>query len=83
MMEYVKFYRIAKYLNDINRNTFTEEEVSCNAYDYICEYEESIENNKPTCIMIALCEQLTDKDLQDMDIATMNEIFEEVMEYVY
>ena len=47
-MEYADFYDIAVYLNGINRNVFTQREVACYAYDYLCEFNASQEKGKPT-----------------------------------
>ena len=44
MMEYEDFYNIAEYLNAINRNTFTQKEVACNAYDYYADFQWSKKN---------------------------------------
>ena len=41
-LEYEDFYKIAKCLNEINNNIYTEEEVACNAYDYKSDYDYSI-----------------------------------------
>lgn len=47
-MEYSDFYDIAEYGNEHWKGSFTPKEVACNAYDYLCEYRESLVKGKPT-----------------------------------
>lgn len=42
------FLQIAEYGNENWKGSFTKEEVACNAYDYLCEFKESKENEEPT-----------------------------------
>ena len=45
-MNYSEFYKIAEYLNGINRNTFSHSEVAENAHIYTCDFAWSKENHK-------------------------------------
>lgn len=42
------FYEIAAYGNENWRGKFTPEEVACNAYDYLCEFERSKQDGQET-----------------------------------
>lgn len=87
-MTYGDFYKIANYLNDCNNNIFSNEEVACNACDYMQEYEVSYEYSEPTIDMISLCTELVeDMDCHDyddidniIDLYTIEKIFEEFLE---
>ena len=88
-MTYENFYKIANYLNECNNNIFSSEEVACNAYDYLIEYQSSIENNYPTMDMFLLCWSLVEDmdypdylgiENDDLDIETMEKVFEEFLE---
>lgn len=76
-MTYGDFYKIANYLNDCNNNIFSNEEVACNACDYMQEID-----------MISLCTELVeDMDCHDyddidniIDLYTIEKIFEEFLE---
>lgn len=45
-MEYTNFYEIATYLNEINRNIFSQREVAENAHIYCVDFQWSKENDK-------------------------------------
>lgn len=47
-MTYADFYEIAAYGNENWRGKFTPEEVACNAYDYLCEFERSKQERRET-----------------------------------
>ena len=47
-MEYSDFYDIAEYGNENWKGSFTPKEVAQNAYDYLCEYEETVKQGKET-----------------------------------
>ena len=72
-MDYAYFYNIAEYGNEHWKGSFTPREIACNAYDYKVEYDYSIEQDKPTHIMIELCKLIC----EDMDYADYAEIQEE------
>ena len=59
-MKYADFYDIASYLNYINRYIFTQKEVACNAHDYLCEFERSKANEKPTHAIKTLAKLLAE-----------------------
>lgn len=87
-MTYKDFYKIAHYLNQCSNNIFSNEEVACNAYEYLVEYEQSIIHEIPTKDMIVLCTELMeDMDCHDyddtddiIDLYTMEKIFQEFLE---
>ena len=39
MMEYSDFYDIAEYGNEHWNGNYTQKEIACNAYDYLCDFE--------------------------------------------
>ena len=45
-MEYTNFYDIATYLNEINRNIFSQREVAENAHIYCVDFQWSKQNDK-------------------------------------
>jgi hypothetical protein len=45
-MEYADFYDLAEYANNNWKGNYTQKEVACNAYDYLCEYEASKKANQ-------------------------------------
>ena len=57
-MEYADFYDIAEYGNKNWKGSFTPRGIACNAYDYLCEFYESKENEEPTEIIKTLCSLL-------------------------
>lgn len=48
MIDYSFFYTIAEYGNENWKGSFSPKEVACNAYDYLCEFNSSKENEIPT-----------------------------------
>ena len=56
------FQIIANYLNEINRNIFTEKEVKENAKDYFEEWKFSKEENEISTTIYALLEELQYND---------------------
>ena len=58
MMNYSRFYDIASYLNEINRNTFSHREVAENAHIYTCDFEWSKENGKISFVIQNLAKLL-------------------------
>lgn len=49
--DYEKFYNIAEYGNENWKGCFTPREVAQNAFDYLCEFNTSVENGEPTQII--------------------------------
>ena len=47
-MTYADFYEIAAYGNENWRGKFTPEEVACNTYDYLYEFEQSKQDGQET-----------------------------------
>ena len=72
-MTYEKFYTISKEVNKMNHDLFCDEELKGFSNDYLCEYELSKKQNKPTHAMIELCKLL----LLDMDFQDYFETLEE------
>ena len=72
-MEYADFYDISVYGNENWKGGFTQREIACNAYDYLCEYRYSVATGNTTHIMIELCKLIC----EDMDYADYAEIHEE------
>lgn len=54
MINYEFFYDIAAYGNETWKGSFTPKEVACNAYEYFCEFNTSLENEKPTETILCL-----------------------------
>ena len=66
-MKYRDFYHIAKYANENWKGNFSEEDIACYAYDYLCEFEYSKRTGKATDVMKILCQNLKeDADNGDM-----------------
>lgn len=59
-MEYGDFYDIAEYGNANWNGNFTPKEIACNAYDYLVEFEESKNDEKPTRTIKELCKLLAE-----------------------
>lgn len=89
-MKLADFQSIAKYLNEINRNCFTQEEVNQYALDYNIEYIRSLMLNKPTIVMYELCKLLVEdmdyldyEDLNnELDIETMQKILKDFIKEI-
>lgn len=63
-LNFCDFYDIAEYGNRNWKGSFTPKEIAINAYDYYCEYLESIKNKKLTHTMDLLI-NLLKEDLND------------------
>lgn len=72
-MTYENFYTISKEVNKMNHELFCDEELEQFSNDYLCEYELSKKQNKPTHTMIELCKLL----LLDMDFEDYFDTLEE------
>ena len=72
-MDYSDFYDIATYQNKINYNMFTEKEVAVFAYDYICDYTNSIKS---------LFIQLKGIDSDDINLYSNSEIKEFLIDFI-
>ena len=68
-MDYNDFYTITEYGSKNWKGCFTPREIANNAYDYKEEYDYSIEQGKPTNIMIELCKLIC----EDMNYAEIQE----------
>ena len=73
MMTYDDFYLIAEYGSENWKGNFSPREIANNAYDYLCEFQESKIKGKPTRTMIELCKLIC----EDMDYADYTETQEE------
>ena len=47
-MEYEDFYDIAEYCNANWKGCFSPKEIACNAYEYLCAFEESKASQEPS-----------------------------------
>jgi hypothetical protein len=65
MMDYSRFYDIASYLNEINRNTFSHREVAENAHIYACNFEWSKENGKISFVIKELAKLLAEDSSEE------------------
>lgn len=81
-MEYADFYDIAEYGNANWRGKFTPKEIACNAYDYLCEFEESKGKGKLTPVMDDLCE-LLEEDKTEEALKWKDEIIKDVYGSLY
>lgn len=64
MMTYEDFYDIAVYINaNVERQRFTQREIACNAYEYLCEFEDSKAKQRLNSTMLDLVDLL----MQDGD----------------
>lgn len=66
-LTYLDFYRIAKKLNEMNGNTYTEEEVAENAHCYTNSYNFSFPNFFASYILKNLCKEI-DYDTKEEDL---------------
>ena len=78
MLDYSFFYDLSKYLNDAWKGSFTEKEISENAYDYKISYDFSKEINKPDATIQTLIDGLkedckNDPSSESSDYLTMLE----------
>lgn len=83
-MRYKDFYKIAKRLNELHGNVYTEQEVAENAHDYFTEYNYSIKRNKVSVVMFALCyDVILDSETEDLRVTVteMKEILQDFLKY--
>ena len=57
-MEYLDFYDIAVYRNGECRGKFTQREIAANAYEYLCEFEDSKAKKRLNSTMLDLVDLL-------------------------
>ena len=57
-MEYLDFYDIAVYGNEVGKGKFTQREIAANAYEYLCEFEDSKAKKRLNNAMLVLVELL-------------------------
>lgn len=50
-MTYSDFYDIAEYGNENWKGNFTPKEIAENAYEYLCEFKESMEHTRVTSVI--------------------------------
>ena len=60
MLDYGDFYDIATYGNENWKGGYTQKEIACNAYDYLCAFEESKESKEPHDVIKELCKLLAE-----------------------
>lgn len=60
-MVYSDFYDIAEYQNETQKAKFAPKEIAENAYEYLCEFQESMGRKYPTSTIQELL-QLLDED---------------------
>lgn len=72
-MTYGDFYNIAEYQNETQRAKFTPKEVAENAYEYLCEFEESMIHARVTHAIQELL-QLLDEDGSEIALEYANMI---------
>ena len=65
MLEYIDFYDIAEYLNNVNRNVFSAREVAENAYIYMCDFKWSKEQNKIAHTIYELLDLLKEDESEE------------------
>lgn len=63
-MTYSDFYDIAEYGNENWKGNFTPKEIAENAYEYLCEFKESMEHTRVTSVIQELLLLL---DIDDND----------------
>ncbi len=57
---YSDFYDIAEYGNKNWKGSFTQKEIASNAYDYLCEFQWSMENEIVSETIKTLCKNLAE-----------------------
>lgn len=72
-MSYGDFYDIAEYGNTNWKGGFTQKEIAENAYEYLCEFQESMERRVPTNAIQNLLE-LLDEDNNEESLHYANMI---------
>lgn len=65
MMEYSDFYNIAEYGNENWKGSYTQKEIACNAYNYLCEFQYSQMKKYPTATIQELLRLLDRDDTED------------------
>lgn len=60
-MIYSDFYDIANYVNENWKGNFTPKEIAENTYDYLCEFQESMQSTRVTSVIQDLL-NLLDED---------------------
>lgn len=73
MMEYMDFYDIAEYGNEVWRGKFQPREIAKNAYDYFEEFKESMQKPRVTPTIQNLLE-LLDEDGSETALEFANNI---------
>ena len=88
MLNYEFFYTIAEYGNEVWKGRFSPKQTACNAYDYLCEFKSSMENESPTGTIKVLYELLVEDGSEEClewayEIATeLNLIDMDFMDYM-
>lgn len=67
-MEYADFYDIVTYLNTNANHAYSEKELACNAYNYLCDYEAS--KDAPT--VESTIQSIINSLLEDWSVETQN-----------
>lgn len=70
-MTYSDFYDIAEYGNENWKGNFTPKEIAENAYEYLCEFKESMEHTRVTDVIQELL-FLLDMDNNDESLYYAN-----------
>lgn len=64
-MDYSDFYDVAVYGNSMWKGGYTQKEISCNAYNYLCEFNVSNKKGNPTNFMQELCKLLIGDETEE------------------
>ena len=65
MIDYSFFYTIAEYGNENWKGSFSPREVACNAYNYLCEFNSSKEDETPTEVIKTLYSLLIEDETEE------------------
>lgn len=76
-MGYEDFYDIAVYGNEAWKGSFTQREIACNAYEYLCEFEDSKAKKRLNGTMLDLVDLLM-QDNEDECIEWATRILTEI-----
>lgn len=76
-MGYDDFYDIAVYGNEAWKGSFTQREIACNAYEYLCEFEDSKAKKRLNGTMLDLVDLLM-QDNEDECIEWATRILTEI-----
>lgn len=79
-MGYEDFYDIAVYGNEAWKGSFTQREIACNAYEYLCEFEDSKAKKRLNSTMLDLVDLLM-QDNEDECIEWATRILTEINGY--